>query len=195
MSHKSSHLPQEIYHRIYWYAKRNVDPHVIAHTLKLPLKTVEHILERFSATERSETGPHAPAAHTHTFAKNAGHELTPASEEDFLDIFLFVKTRYTVMDISGMMTKGNMHKLTAELHKLRSSDLKAVAIRLADLRQLDEDGLAALIVFHDDFKKMGRYIAVLDPSLEAETFIAEHDPEKKLPLFGTETAFESHAFR
>jgi anti-anti-sigma regulatory factor len=190
MSHKSSHLPQEIYHRIYWYAKRNVDPHVIAHTLRLPLKTVEHIIDRFSAADQPKDMPHA-----HAFSRQAGHEHAPASEEDFLDIFLFVKTRYAVMDISGMVTKRNIHKLIAELHKLRSSDLKAVAISLTDVKQLDEDGLGALIILLDDFKKMGRYTAILDPSPVADAFIAEHDLEKKLPVFGTETAFESHAFR
>lgn len=190
MSHKSSHLPQEIYHRIYWYAKRNVDPHVIAHTLRLPLKTVEHIIDRFSATDEPRDTPH-----THAFVKHASHERAPAAEEDFLDIFLFVKTRYAVMDISGMVTKRNIHKLTAELHKLRNSDLKVVAISMTDVRQLDEDGLGALIGFYDDFKKMDRYTAVLDPSPAADEFIADHDKEKKLPIFGTETAFEAHAFR
>jgi anti-anti-sigma regulatory factor len=184
MTHKSSHLPQEIYHRIYWYAKRNVDPHVIAQTLKLPLRTVEHVIERFSA-----------AALPHKHATSPGDEGAARDDVDFLDIFLFVKTRYAIMDMSGMVTKKNLHKLTTEFHKLRSSDLKAVAISMTDVRQLDEDGLAALIALSSDLRKMGRYSAVLDPSPAADAFITEHDPGKNLPVFGTETAFEAHAFR
>jgi anti-anti-sigma regulatory factor len=188
MTHKSSHLPREIYHRIYWYAKRNVDPRVIAHTLRLPLKTVEHIVDRFSDAPTA-----APPLHMH--ATGAGDEPAAGDGDDFLDIFLFVKTRYAVMDISGMVTKRNIHKLTAEFLKLRTSDLKAVALSMTDVRQLDGDGLAALIALSGDLKKMGRYSAVLDPSPAADAFIAEHDPGKKLQIFGTEIAFEAHAFR
>jgi anti-anti-sigma regulatory factor len=187
MTHKSSHLQQEIYHRIYWYAKRNVDPHVIAHTLKIPLKTVEHIIERLSTSTPHDAPTDASTLH--------GHATDAGSDDDFLDIFLFVKTRYAIMDISGMVTKKNLHKLTTEFHKLRNSDLKAVAISMTDVQQLDGDGLAALIALSNDLRKMGRYSAVLDPSPAADAFIAEHDPGKNLPVFGTETAFEAHAFR
>jgi anti-anti-sigma regulatory factor len=193
MSHKSSHVPQETYHRIYWYVKRNVDPRVIAHTLKLPLKTVEHIIERFSENDRTAAALHNPSA-AHSHVPVSARPDAPVADEDFLDMFLFVKTRYAIMDISGMVTKRNIHKLTTELQKLRSSDLKAVALCMTDVLQLDKDGLDAIVSFHDDFKKANRFTAVLDPSPDADSFIAGHEAAKKLPVFGTETAFEAHAF-
>jgi anti-anti-sigma regulatory factor len=190
MTHKSSHVPQETYHRIYWYLKRDVDPAVIAHTLKLPLKTVEHIIERFSEADRPLAAHHAPVPHAHA----PGSAKHTANDEDFLDIFLFVKTRYAVLDISGMVTKKNIHKLAAELDTLKISDLKAVALCLTDVKVIDEDGLAALISFHEEYRKAGRSTAVLDPSPSADSFITEHDRSKRLPVFGTETAFEAYCF-
>jgi ABC-type transporter Mla MlaB component len=193
MTHKSSHLPQETYHRIYWYAKRNVDPGIIAHTLQLPLKTIEHIVERFKTADRKIAGKHGsePAVHI----PNAVFEKAQPADEDFLDIFMFVKTRYAVMDMSGMVTKKNINRLVAELGKLESSELKAVAISLADVKQIDDDGLGALIALHEKFSKTGRFVAILDPSPAADAFILERAADKKIPVFGTETAFESHAFR
>ena len=193
MAHKSSYLQRETYHRIYWYAKRNVAPGIIAHTLQLPLKTVQHIVERFLTTDGKIAGEHGnePPAHE----TNAVFEHAQQSDEDFLDIFMFVKTRYAVMDISGMVTKKNTHALAAELDKLESSGLKAVAISMADVKQLDNDGLGALIALHDKFSKTGRFIAILDPSPAAAAFILAQGADAKIPVFGTETAFESHAFR
>jgi anti-anti-sigma regulatory factor len=187
MTHKSSHIPQETYHRIYWYARRKVDPRTIANTLQLPLKTVEHIMERFSAADHGS----APTAHS----AKAVPDLAQAADDDFLDIFMFVKTRYAIMDISGMVTKKNIHVLSAELHKLEKSELKAVAISLTDVKQLDDDGLGALVALHDKFTKAGRFVAILDPSPAADSFILARGADTKIPVFGTETAFESHAFR
>jgi anti-anti-sigma regulatory factor len=193
MTHKSSHVPQETYHRIYWFARRNVDPRIIAHTLKLPLKTVDHIIERFLSSDHAKAAEHSATVPMHTKRIENGH--APVSDEDFLDMFLFVKTRYAVMDISGMVTKKNIHKLTTELHQLTLSELKAVAICLTDVSQLDEDGLGALIAFHSEFKALGRFTAILDPSPVVDAVILKHGAEKKIPVFGTESAFESHAFR
>jgi anti-anti-sigma regulatory factor len=193
MTHKSSHVPQETYHRIYWFARRNVDPRVIAHTLKLPLKTVEHVIERFLSSDNAAAAKFPSEPPLHTKRDDTVH--APAFDEDFLDIFLFVKTRYAVMDISGMVTKTNLSKLTAELRKLTHSDLKAVAICLSDVKQLDKEGLGALIAFHDEFKALGRFTAILDPAPVVYAAIMDHDADKKIPVFGTESAFESHAFR
>jgi anti-anti-sigma regulatory factor len=199
MTHKSSHLSQEIYHRIYWYAKRNVDLHVIAHTLQLPFKTVEHIVGRFFSTDRMISGKHGSEPYSDvsadTDATRAVFEHSRSVDEDFLDIFMFMKTRYAVMDVSGMVTKKNINKLAAELEKLEDSDLKAVAISLADVKQVDKDGLGALISLYEKFSKAGRVIAILDPSPAADAFILACGADKKIPVFGTETAFESHAFR
>jgi anti-anti-sigma regulatory factor len=135
----------------------------------------------------------------HTVATQGGgtHNAAAASgaDEDFLDVFLFTKTRYAIVDISGMVTKKNIHKLQVEIHKIESSDLKAVALSLTDVKEIDDDGLASLVALHDYFKKAGRYTAILDPSPVADAFILSRGADKKIPVYGTETAFEAHAFR
>ncbi len=193
MLHKSAHhLSQELYHRIYWYAKRNVDPRVIAHTLKIPLKTVEHLIERLSS-------PDSPKKVSKGESVEAPSRPLPSSiaapTRDFLDIFAFAKTRWTVIDISGMVTKANIEKLHMELEKLLGSDWKTVALRMADVKDIDKDGFAALKTFHESFVAMRRYAAILDPSPEVDRFLAARDPDFTIPVFGTEIAFEERAFR
>jgi anti-anti-sigma regulatory factor len=195
MTHKSYHVSQETYHRIYWFAKRNVAAEVIAHTLKLPLKTVQHIIERFSSTDHADPVHHTPEPIIPAQQNNPADGSASGSDEDFLDVFLFIKTRYAIMDISGMVTKKNIYKLNTEIHKLENSDLKAVALRLTDVKDIDSEGLSAIVALHGTFKKAGRYTAILDPSPMADDFILSLGVEKKIPVYGTETAFEAHAFR
>jgi anti-anti-sigma regulatory factor len=197
MPHKSSshHLPQEIYHRIYWYAKRNVDPRVIAHTLRIPLKTVEHLIEKLSSPDQlkhAETRSHEE--HTRVYSHHS-HAHAPALQADFLDVFTFEKTRYTVIDISGMATGANIEKLHTELKRLLASEFKAVALRMTDVKAIDEQGFNAICAFYDAFINMRRYTAILDPSPEVDSFMAGMQVDKKIPVFGTETAFEEKAFR
>jgi len=54
MHNKSSQLPQDLYHRLYWYVKRNVDPGRIAAALDLPIKTAHHLISRL-ATKKDST--------------------------------------------------------------------------------------------------------------------------------------------
>jgi anti-anti-sigma regulatory factor len=192
MSHKQSHhLPQDIYHRIYWYAKRNVDPRVIAHTLKIPLRTVERIIEKLSSAENLKPIPPVESE-DHLHAKQSASQPYP---KEFLDVFAFTKTRYTVVDFNGMVTKANAEKLDSELRKLLASDWKAVALRMADVKAIDEEGFGAIAAFYEAFVNMRRFTAILDPSPELDAFLEARDPDVRIPVFGTESAFESKAFR
>ena len=191
MSQKSSILSQDIYHRIYCYAKRNVAPLLIAHTLNLPVKTVENIVEKLAANKQLQ-----PLQKTSEKSKSPDVVIgTTADDEQFLDVFIFAKTRHLVLDISGTLDKHNLQKLSDEVTKLKSSELRAIAIKLTDIKMIDEDGFAALLSMHLEFKKMGKFTAILDPSPEADAFLQKSGNEKKIPIFGTESAFEAKAFR
>jgi anti-anti-sigma factor len=188
MHQKSSQLPKEIYHRLYWYIKKNVEPMRIAAALNLPLKTVQHFVERL------KTGK--DVAELTEFEKEA--EMPAKFQElqgDFLDIFVFSKTRYSVIDISGSLAKKNVQKFKEELRKINSSHRNPLAFKLTGVHNVDNEGIEALLTAYAGFKQMGRYCAILDPNPVVEQVIKQHKLEDKIPIFGTELAFEEHAFR
>jgi len=185
-------MPQDIYHRIYWYAKRNVDPHVIAHTLKIPLKSVERLIEKLSSAESFKSLPHQPELDA---VEGAKPDDSQPKAQDFLDMFVFAKTRYTVIDFSGMVTAANADKLNAEIKMLLSSDWKTIALRMADVKEIDDYGFKAIVGFYNAFVNMRRHTAILDPSPELDKFLEIHNQTAKVPVFGTESAFEEHSFR
>jgi anti-anti-sigma factor len=188
MQQKYSQLPKEIYHRLYWYIKKNVDPIRIAAALNLPLKTVQHFAERL------KTGK--DVAELKEFEKEAD---MPAKfqelQSDFLDIFVFSKTRYSVIDISGSLDIKNVPKFKEELRKINPSHRTPMAFKLTGMQYIDNEGIEALLAAYVGFKQMGRYSAILDPSPTIEPMIKQHNLEDKIPIFGTELAFEEHAFR
>jgi anti-anti-sigma regulatory factor len=190
MPQKSSHVPKELYHRIYWYAKQGVDAARIAHALKLPLKTVEMMLEKLADKSYEHS---VDETETKTIVKPETAE--PVADEDFLDVFIFVKTRFVIVDISGMVEKQHLEKLVLELEKIRKMEIKAAALRMAEVQRIDEHGAKAIITFHQDFLRAGRYTAILDPSPQVDAFLAQTELDKKIAVFGTETAFEGKAFR
>jgi anti-anti-sigma regulatory factor len=193
MPHKPSHhMPQDIYHRIYWYAKRNVDPHVIAHTLKIPLKSVERLIEKLSSAESLKLLPQQPELDA---IEGAKPDDSQPKAQDFLDMFVFAKTRYTVIDFSGMVTTANADKLNAEIKMLLSSDWKTIALRMADVTEIDDYGFKAIVGFYNAFVNMRHHTAILDPSPEVDKFLETHNQTAKVPVFGTESAFEEHSFR
>jgi len=192
MSNKSSPLSSEMYHRIYAFAKKNIDAHLIAHTLKIPIKTVENILKKMAPSGIISPGKIA-APEGNESKKFAANDLN--TEEDFLDLFLFPKTRFSLIDISGMLTKRNIVKLAADLRKFSKIESKAIAIRLAEVKEIDNEGFEGIIAFHNDLKTVGRFSAILDPSPTVDDFILSHGHDKKIPVFGTESAFEAKAFK
>ena len=66
---------------------------------------------------------------------------------------------------------------------------------MANVKTADEAGLSTILSFFKNFSHKGRYAAILDPSKEIETFLNEQEVEKKIPVFGTEKAFEESALK
>jgi len=184
---KQSELSQEMYHRIYRLVKRNLDPGLIAATLRLPLDTIQNIIDRLSiARDR----PHAHKSHA-----SAAEKPAEAPEESFIDTVLVFKTHYAIMDISGMLTAPNAAMLTHKLDQIKSSNHKAIALRLLHVRDIDAAGAQVLLDFQTVFHAKGRYAAVLDPSSKIENKLLELGIDGKIPVFGTEIAFEEYAFK
>jgi anti-anti-sigma regulatory factor len=184
----------EIYHRIYRLALKNVDAQSIAATLQLPLRTVNIIMERFSANKkRKPADPADSGADARIKKTRAAHELS-IKNQSFLDVYILSKARYAVIDLSGMVTEEHLEKLKKEIGHLAASTWKAVAILMADVIVVDEKGMAEIIRFHNEFSKRNRFVGLLDPSPAIEPFIEKHKLDEKIPIFGTEKVFEEKAF-
>jgi anti-anti-sigma factor len=187
MPYSAPQLPNEIYHRLYWYAKRNMAPLRIAAALNLPLKTVNNFIGRFR-TDHAIADPTVPDAATNTQTDSA--DLT-----DFLDIFIFSKTRHSVIDISGSLDKKNSGKLTELLLRTKTSHRNPLALKMTDILYIDESGAKTILDLFEEFKLLGRYFAILDPSAAIEPALKQYGVDGMVPIFGTEIAFEEHAFR
>lgn len=112
----------------------------------------------------------------------------------FLDVFVFSKTRYTVIDINGFVCKETLAKFKEEFKKIAGAGWMPLALRMADVQAVDTVAIDALLSLHNEFKKNGRYMAILDPSPGLEPVFKQHDLDVKIPIFGTERAFEESAF-
>ena len=51
-----------------------------------------------------------------------------------------------------------------------------------------------LLSVKESFNALGRYFAILDPSAAIEEDLITYNIEAKIPIFGTERAFEETAF-
>jgi anti-anti-sigma factor len=188
MHNKQSQLPQDIYHRLYWYAQRNVDPKRIAGALNLPIKTVMHLIDKLKSEKQ------IPDNETPKDQK-AREGAREADKSCYVDVFMFAKTRYTIIDISGNIDKNNTQKMREELIKLVGADRKPLALKMADVWSIDESGIMAIKTLYTGIKHQGRYCAILDPSPAMEEGIKKFGLDETIPVFGTEIAFEEHAFR
>lgn len=183
MSRQQSEFSQDIYHRIYRLTKRNVRPPLIAATLGLPLEAVQNIVTRLrSPVQEPEEVPE-----TRDFEPEESGEL-------FLDVILMPKSRYAVLDISGMPIEHLRERMESELNKALNSTWKAVALKVSDVERIDTTGVGLLLKFHKDFTRKGRYTALLDPSPAVEKIIQKEGLDEHIPIFGTERSFEDHAF-
>jgi hypothetical protein len=99
-----------------------------------------------------------------------------------------------VVDLNGMIIVDFKDLLQTEFDKLLSSDMKTVAVQMANVVSIDAPGLSVITTFYNAFISKGRFSAFLDPSKEIEDFIASALGDKKIPIFGTEKAFEEKAF-
>ena len=172
---------------MYWYAKRNVDPARIAAALNLPIKTVQHLIDILGEEKKPDGAKH--------LKKQLPFAAEASSADDFLDLFAFTKTRYTVVDISGSIVKQYLPKLRELLLKVGIADRKPFALKMTDVALIDESGIAAIKTLYTGFKHQGRYCAILDPSPAVESVIKQHGLDTIIPIFGTEIAFEEKACR
>lgn len=74
------------------------------------------------------------------------------------------------------------------------STWKAVAIRVTDASAMDETGYTILKNFYTQMELKGRFIALLDPCPAVELLLKQFNDSSSVPIFGTESAFEEHAF-
>jgi anti-anti-sigma factor len=167
--------------------KRNIEPLRIAASLNLPVKTVHHFIDRFK-TEKN-------VLPNDTIDSATQSARTSMKKEDFLDIFVFTKTRYSVVDISGSLDKQHISKLVEALHKIMSSHRNPFVLKMTDIHYIDSTGVETIVSLHAECKQMGRYCAILDPSAVIEPVLKQFGIDKKIPIFGTELGFEEHAFK
>lgn len=183
MSQQQKEYSQEIYHRIYRLAKRNIKPQLIAAALGLPVEAVQNIVNRlFNATDAYE------------IEEETVVEGEESSSPPFLDIMLVPRSRYAILDISGMAVSETEERLSAQLENLLMSTWKAIALKVSDIQNVDEKGVQAILSFHAKFTHKGRYTALLDPSPEVERAIEEFELGNRIPIFGTERSFEESAY-
>jgi len=183
MNKKGREISQEMYHRIYRLSKKNVSIHSIAATLRLPLRTVMGVVNRLDRpdTKAEKENP-------------SGNKTDTADDSEFLDIYFYPKTRYAVVDLVGMVSEEHTHHLQTELEKVVASSWKAVAVRMHDVTMLSETAGKVLLTVKGSFDALGRYFALLDPAPSIESDLIKFELETKIPIFGTERAFEETAF-
>lgn len=184
MGIKQQELSEEMYKRIYRLVKRQVDPRVIANTLNIPVRTVEGIVSRFGKSIVGE-----PSNEIDSVGVLDGNQ-----DNGFLDIYIYSKTRYAVMEIVGTLTAQYLVAFTEELEKAYNSSLKAFAIRMADITHLDEQAAKSILLYFEKFQSNSRYLAILDPSPGIEAQLIQYKIDQTIPIFGTERAFEDAAF-
>jgi anti-anti-sigma regulatory factor len=172
-------LPQEIYRRIYRLGKQKVEPRLIAATVKLPVRTVRSVLERLFTPG----------------ARNAIKMDAHDEHNDTLSVFVYTKSRYAVLDLTGTLSIDNCETFIQELEQLLQSQIKAVAVRLTDVPKIEMSAVQALLDMKEKFDYRGRYLGLLDPSPKIEADIVKFGIDEKIPIFGTESAFEDNAFK
>jgi len=178
----SPELSEDMYRRIYRLIKRQIDPRVIANTLNIPLRTVESIIHRYGKTSAED------------LALDVEADSDDTAQNGFLDIYNYPKTRYSIIQIVGTLTKEYIDQFHDELEKTSTTAIKALAIRMSDVSNIDSAGAGILLKYFERFQTYGKYFALLDPPPELETLLSNLKIADTIPIFGTERAFEEAAF-
>ena len=183
MNKKNREISQEMYHRIYRLSKKNASVHSIAATLRLPVRTVMGVLNRLERMDAK------------TDSDNSSQDSTlDTQDSQYLDIYVYPKTRFAVVDLVGTLSESHSTHLQNELEKVVVSSWKAVAIRMHDVTELSETAGTILLTIKNSFDALGKYFALLDPASAIESDLIKFELEEKIPIFGTERAFEEKAF-
>lgn len=177
-------ISEEMYHRFYRLQKRNVPPEAIANTLNLPLRTVQQLINRMNMT-------HSKTSKKVTTVQNPGK----SENVDYLDIYFYTKTRYSIIQLVGVLTEQYSENLDKELQKALSSSWKAIALEMSNVSLIDETCSNLIISYYQKFMGKDKFLAILDPSPAVDSQLIELKLENNVPVFGTELAFEDNAFR
>lgn len=183
MANKQPELSEEMYKRIYRLIKREIDPRIIANTLNIPLRTIEAIITRL---EKNSTNDY-----TNEPLDNTGSRGT---DKGFLDIYLYTKTRYAIIQLVGTLITDYLESFSNELEKAHNSTFKAFAIRMSDVTSIDETAGKLLLNSYEKFQSLHRFMAILDPSPDIDRSLTLFHIDSTIPVFGTERAFEDAAF-
>lgn len=175
----------DIYHRIYRMAAKRIPSDQIAFTLDLPINVIKNIVDRFFQ----------PSIETPNNDEKKVPKEYKSEKQSYLDIYILQRLRFSIIDLNGMVTEDHITHLQEELNKILKSNLKMIAIRMANVKTINEAGLSTILSFFREFLNKGRYAAILDPSKEIETLLIEKEVEKEMPVFGTEKAFEENALK
>jgi ABC-type transporter Mla MlaB component len=176
-------MSENMYHRVYQLVKRNVDLHVIAATLDLPLRTVLNVIARIEKSGLAgKTGSD----------DNEVPSDTP-QQHVFLDSYFVTKNRYAIVQFVGFVVREMMEKLERELQAAKLSLWKTMAVQLTDVTDMDETGARKLLDFCNEMKSRDRYVALLDPSKTIEPALSLYKLEGTVHIFGTLWAFEAEA--
>lgn len=175
-------ISEEMYRRLYRLLKRKIPPESIAGTLNIPLRTVHRIIDRINITLNDD--PKANAE------KN-----TKPEQKNYLDIYVFSKTRYSVIQLVGTLTEPYLKQLENELEKAFLSQWKAIAIEMSDILSIDKVCCELILTYNQKFTENEKFLAILDPSQAIEPHLLEFGLENVMPVFGTELAFEENAFK
>lgn len=187
MKKKYKDISINLYHRIYRLAVRKIPSDQIAVTLNLPIYIVKNVVANFKIRAQGNKSPKPEkiVIETPSFS----------DEKSYLDIYLLHRLRFLIVDLNGMIVEHCNSILQFELNKLLKSDIKAIALLMVNVKSIDEVGLDTILSFHKSFINKGRYTAILDPSIEIESFIIKNELEKNMDIFGTEKAFEDTALK
>jgi anti-anti-sigma regulatory factor len=184
MKHQKHTLSEDMYHRVYRLMNRDTDPRLIAAALDLPLRTVLNVIARLRKNQLVDP----------VFQRKPAEEKNKTGSGSFLDVYFLTKTRYTVLQLVGYCIREQAPALETELEKALASTWKTIAIRMTDVTAIDEWTAQRLLEFCVTLKAHERFVAILDPSPAIEQVIVQAGIEEKVPIFGTEHAFEEEAF-
>jgi len=176
-------IPIDIYHRIYRMAAKGIPSDQIAFSLDLPINVVRNIVIQFFPTLKETSNSEVKKT----------VKVYDSEKQPYLDIYILQRLRFSIIDLNGMVTEEHITRLQEEFDKVLKSNFKMIAIRMANVKSINEAGLSTILSFYKDFINRGRYTAILDPSKEVETFLNQKETEKVIPVFGTEKAFEENA--
>ncbi len=183
MANKQPELSEEMYKRIYRLIKRQIDPRIIANTLNIPLRTIEAISTRL---EKNLTNDYAN--------EQLFNNGSRAADNGFLDIYVYPKTRYAIIQLVGTLITDHLESFSKELDKAHNSSFKAFAIRMSDVTSIDETAGKLLLSLYEKVQSFHRFMAILDPSPDIDKLLIQFHIDSTIPVFGTERAFEDAAF-